>query len=135
METFQTKQSEISKLFIEVDTDFKNLARTWVIKEESNSQTPKKTLIKDSKPGNGNIDFLEGGDTITFKNLNKLVIITYFDLQRIGPNPPSIKYQLVEDDDMPGNFFENKIYESNSAEMVFSTSNNSVIITKIIKIV
>lgn len=135
METFQTKQSGISKLFLEVDTDFKNVARTWVIKEETNSQIPKKTVVKDSKPGDGNIDFMEAGDTITYKNLNKLVIVTYFDLQKSGPNPPPIKYHLVEDDDIPGDFFESKIFESNSTETVFSTSNNSVIITKIIQIV
>jgi hypothetical protein len=134
METFQTKKSEISKLFLRVDTDFKNIARTWITKEESNSETPKKTLIKDSKPGNGNIDFVEAGDTITYKNLNLLVITTNFHFQKAGSNPPKIKYYLIEDDDIPGDFFESKIFESNSTEMVFSPSKDIVRITKIIKI-
>lgn len=134
MEEFKTKQSGSSKLFLEVDNDFKDLARTWVVKEEANSPTPKKILVKDSKPGDGNIDFMEVGDSITYKDLNKIVIVTYFDLQKEGANLPVIKYHLVEDDDIPGDFFESKIYESNEAEAVFSTSNNSAIITKIINI-
>lgn len=134
MEELKTKQSGTSKLFLEVDTNFKDLARTWVVKEEANSPTPKKILVKDSKPGDGNIDFMEVGDSITYKDLNKIVIVTYFDLQKGGGNLPIIKYHLVEDDDNPGDFFESKIFESNEKETVFSTSNNSVIITKIINI-
>lgn len=55
METFKTKESEESKLFLQVNFDYKYLSRTWVEKEEIG--TWKKTTINDSAPGNGNIFF------------------------------------------------------------------------------
>lgn len=139
METFVTKQASTSKLFLKVDVDFKDLARTWVIKEESNATNPQKVLVKDSKPGDGNINFFEIGETITYKDINKVVIVTYLDLQKITDTEAFMKnlvisYYLVEDDDVPGNFIESKIYKCKKSEMVVSAQKKILLITKIIEI-
>jgi len=138
-ESFIAKQPNISKLFLKVSFDFDDLARTWVVKEEANKPHPQKVLIKDSKPGDGNIPFFEVGRTLDYKNKNYIVIGTYLDLQQIA-NPDQfmkdlvIDYHLVEDDDIPGNFFESMVYHPRSSEMIFSNNNKAVYITKIIEI-
>ena len=137
METFKTKESEESKLFLQVNFDYKYLSRTWVEKEEIG--TWKKTTINDSAPGNGNMFFFEVGKSIEYKDKNRILIITYFDLQKIKDTDEFMKklkinYNLVEDDDKPGNFHESKIYACNTDEMILSDNKAILLVTKIIEI-
>lgn len=137
METFNTKKADDSKLFLQVNFDYKYLSRTWVQKEDTD--TWKKITIRDSTPGNGNIDFFEVGDTIDYKNKCRILIKTYFDLQKIKDTDDFMKklkisYNLLEDDDIPGNFHESKIYTCNKDEMLLSDNKIILLATKIIEI-
>lgn len=137
METFETKEAKHSKLFLEINFDYKYLSRTWVQKEEVGSW--KKTTINDSAPGDGNISFFEAGLAIEYKDKFRILIKTYFDLQKIKDTDEFIKklkisYHLVEDDDEPGNFFISKIYTSNTEEMIVSDDKTILLVTKIIEI-
>ncbi|TDW47196.1 hypothetical protein EV144_105214 [Flavobacterium sp. 270] len=137
METFITREAQESKLFLQVNFDYKYLSRTWVEKEEIG--TWKKTTINDSMPGNGNIAFFEVGKSIEYKDLNRIVIITYFDLQKIKDKEEFLKklkinYNLVEDDDKPGNFHESKIYTCKEDEWILSDDETILLVTKIIEI-
>lgn len=139
METFITKEAASSKLFVEVRVFYKKLARTWVIKEESNSETPKKETLKDSIPGDGNIPFFEAGKTSIFKDLNKIVAVTYLDVSKITDvdkfmTDLDIEYQIVEDDDIPGGYFENKTFKCKKSEMLLSQNKTILLITKVIEI-
>jgi hypothetical protein len=139
METFVTQKPKSSKLFVEVRVFYKDLARTWVIKEEANSNTPQKQTLRDSIPGNGNIDFFEAGATKLFSGLNKIVVVTYLDIHKVSDvdkfiSDLKIEYQIVEDDDIPGHFFENKTYTCKKEEMIVSDAKESLLITKVIEI-
>lgn len=139
MDVFTTQKPTTSKLFVEVRVFYKDLARTWVIKEQANSQTPQKETLKDSIPGNGNIDFFEAGATTLFKDLNHIVVVTYLDIHKVK-DPVAfmadlkIEYQIVEDDDTPGHFFENKTFVCKKEEMLISDKKESLLITKVIAI-
>ncbi|MCL9805445.1 hypothetical protein NAT51_07925 [Flavobacterium amniphilum] len=139
METFVTQKPKISKLFVQVRVFYTDLARTWVIREEANSDTPQKVTLKDSIPGNGNIDFFEAGPTKLFADQNNIGIITYLDIHKVDNvddfiSNLKIEYQIVEDDDIPGHFFENKTYTCKKEEMLVSPSKESLLITKVIQI-
>ena len=136
METFKTKVPDESKLFLQVNFDHKYLSRTWVQKEKTG--TWKKTTIRDSNPGDGNITFFEVGKTNEYKDLNRIIIITYLDLQKIKDKEEfikkmKVKYNLVEDDDKPGNFYESQIYTCIADEMELPDE-NILVVTKIIEI-
>ena len=137
METFETKEAKHSKLFLEINFDYKYLSRTWVEKEEIG--TWEKTTINDSNPGDGNINFFEVGKTIDFKDKFRIIIITYFDLQKIKDTDEfieklKINYHLVEDDDLPGSFHVSKIYKSEKEEIIISDDKIILLVTKIIEI-
>ena len=137
METFETKEAEKSKLFLEVNFDYKYLSRSWVEKEEI--ETWKKTTINDSNPGDGNIKFFEVGKTIDFKDRYRIIIITYFDLQKVKDiddfiEKLKIHYHLVEDDDKPGSFHVSKIYKCVKEEVIISDDKTILLVTKIIEI-
>lgn len=137
METFETKEAKQSKLFLEVNFDYKYLSRTWVEKEEIG--TWKKTTINDSNPGDGNIKFFEVGKSIDFKDKQRIIIITYFDLQKVRDTDDFIQklkihYHLVEDDDEPGSFYVSKIYKCVKEEIIISDDKTILLATKIIEI-
>lgn len=136
METFKTKQAEESKLFLQINFDHKYVSRSWVQKEEKD--TWKKTTIKASNPGDGNIDFFEVGKTIDFKDKYRILITTYLDLQKIKDKEDyikklKIKYNLIEDDNEPGNFYGSQIYNCNADDMMLPEK-NILVVTKIIEI-
>jgi hypothetical protein len=137
METFKTKKADESKLFLQVNFDYKYLSRTWVQKEEIG--TWEKTTIKDSNPGDGNIVFFEIDKTNQYKDKFNIIVKTYFDLQKIKDTDEFIKklkinYNLVEDDDDPGSFYESKIYTCKPDEMILSDNKIILLVTKIIEI-
>ncbi|WDF59050.1 hypothetical protein PQ462_20315 [Flavobacterium sp. KACC 22758] len=137
METFKTKEPKKSKLFLQVNFDYKYLSRTWVEKEDT--ETWKKTTIKDSTPGNGNIDFFEAGKSSDYQDKFRILIKTYFDLQKIKDTDEFIKklkinYNLLEDDDKPGNFHQSIIYNCKADEMIISDNKMILLVTKIIEI-
>lgn len=137
METFKTKEAAKSKLFLEVNYNYKYLSRTWIEKEEIG--TWEKTTINDSNPGDGNINFFEVGKTIDFKDKYRIIIITYFDLQKVKDNNNftdklKIHYHLVEDDDKPGSFHVSKIYKGVKEEIIISEDKTILLVTKIIEI-
>ena len=137
METFETKEATKSKLFLKVNFDYKYLSRTWVEKEEIG--TWKKTTIQDSTPGDGNIAFFEVGQTIEFKDKYRIIISTYFDLQKIKDTDEFIEklkihYHLLEDDDKPGSFHVSKIYKCVKEEVIISDDKTILLVTKIIEI-
>ncbi|MDR7212394.1 hypothetical protein [Flavobacterium piscis] len=137
MEIFETKEAKHSKLFLEVNFDYKYLSRTWVEKEEMG--TWKKATINDSNPGDGNINFFEVGKTTDFKDKYRIIIITYFDLQKVKDTDDfidklKIHYHLVEDDDQPGSFHVSKIYKCAKDEILISDDKIILLVTKIIEI-
>jgi hypothetical protein len=137
MEIFETKDAAHSKIFLEVNFDYKYLSRTWVEKEETGSW--KKTTINDSNPGDGNIPFFEIGSTAAFKDRYRIIILTYFDLQKVKDTAAfieklKISYHVVEDDDEPGSFHASKIYQCNPDEIVVSDDKIILLVTKIIAI-
>lgn len=139
MEIFQTEDVANTNLYIEVKLNFDYVARTWVIKEKEN--TWEKTIILDSNPGEGIITFSPLDKTIVYKNLNRVVIKTYLDLQKIDDVDAflekfKIQYNLLEDDDLATPFQNSEIYFSDyDNETVFNDDKTNVMFTKVIKIV
>lgn len=136
-ETFETKEPKKSKLFLQVNFDYNYLSRTWVQKEKT--ETWEKKTIKDSTPGDGNISFFEVGKTIDYQNKFRILIKTYFDLQKIKDTDKfmdelKISYNLLEDDDKPGNFHQSIIYTCKKGEMIISEDKKILLVTKIIEI-
>lgn len=139
MENFSTKDSSNTNLYIEVKFNFDYVARSWVIKEKEG--TWEKTTVLDSKPGEGIIRFSPLEKTIVYKNLNRVVVKTYLDLQKIEDVDAfleefKIQYNLLEDDDLATPFQNSAIYYSNNKnETVFNDTKTNVMFTKVIKIV
>lgn len=137
METFKTINANESKLYLEVNYNFKDLDRTYVQKEKIN--TWEKITIQTSLPGSGNISFFEVGRSVDYKDKNRILIVTYFDLQNITDienfkSNLKINYHLLEDDDAATPFFKSEKYYSDESEMVFSDDNSKMLLTKIIEI-
>lgn len=138
MEIFHSIEPTETKLFIEVKFDFDFVARTYVMKEKEG--TWEKTIIKDSLPGEGTIKFTILDKTLVFKDLNRIVVKTYLDLQQIDNvdkfmDKFKIKYNLLEDDDFATPFQNSVIYHSdNDKEAVFNTDKTKVMFTKVIKV-
>ena len=138
MENFITKDSANTNLYIEVKFNFDYVARSWVIKEKE--ETWDKTVILDSNPGEGIIRFSSLDKTIVYKNLNRVVIRTYLDLQKIDDVEAfletfKIQYNLLEDDDLATPFQNSAFYYSkNDTETVFDDNKTKVMFTKVIKI-
>jgi hypothetical protein len=139
LENFVTKDSLNTNLYVEVKFNFDYVARTWVIKEKED--TWEKTIILDSEPGEGIITFSPLDKTIVYKNLNRIVVKTYLDLQKIDDVDAflekfKIQYNLLEDDDLATLFQNSEIYFSDSdQETVFNDAKTNVMFTKVIKIV
>lgn len=137
MEIFKSKKPADSDLFIEVTFDFEYLSRTWVMSELIN--TNQKKVLIDSKPGNGLIPFEKAGKTISFQLTNRLVIVTYLDLQKITNLDTFLKafeinYHLVEDDNIPSEFYKSEKYNSKKTEIVLSENEKIALVTKVIEI-
>lgn len=138
MENFNTKDSANTNLYIEVKFNFDYVARSWVIKEKEG--TWEKTTVLDSKPGEGIIRFSPLDKTIVYKDLNRLVIKTYLDLQIIEDVDAfletfKIQYNLLEDDDLATPFQNSAFfYSNNNTETVFDENKTKVMFTKVIKI-
>ncbi|MCF6130901.1 hypothetical protein [Flavobacterium wongokense] len=137
MEIFKAVSPANSDLFIEVGFNFTELARTWVMSELI--ATNAKTIILDSQPGSGLIPFAKVGATSFFQSTNRLVIVTYLDLQKKADPDAFLKtfeinYHLVEDDDVPGEFYKSKHYKGVKTEIVLSANKKIALLTKVIEI-